>query len=103
MANVSFWESAKNFARAFRNEFTSKGYYAEKFKGTQGIGDAMLRVGQVYKDSGKIAFDVAKDMSKTSLAYKLYKNQDKVKDAAVTSAKNPYLGFIPILLKTLAN
>ena len=79
-------ETAKIYAGAIRDEFTEKGYYAEKFKGTQGVGDAMLRVGSVYKDSGKIALDTAKNAAKMSLGYKAYEyakeNPEKTKTAA---------------------
>ena len=79
-------ETAKIYAGAIRDEFTEKGYYAEKFKGTQGVGDAMLRVGSVYKDSGKIALDAAKNAAKMSLGYKAYEyakeNPEKAKMAA---------------------
>ncbi len=79
-------ETAKIYAGAIRDEFTEKGYYAEKFKGTQGVGDAMLRVGSVCKDSGKIALDTAKNVTKMSLGYKAYEyakeNPEKAKMAA---------------------
>lgn len=53
-------ESVENYANAFGKEFTSEGYYAQKFKGTEGVGDALSRVGSVYKDSGEIVGDTVK-------------------------------------------
>ena len=63
-------ESVENCANAIGKEFTSEGYYAEKFKGTESVGDALLRVGSVYKDSGKIAVD-AFDTAADALTEKL--------------------------------
>ena len=84
-------ETAKIYAGAIRDEFTEKGYYAEKFKGTQGVGDALLRVGSVYKDSGKIALDTAKNAAKNaakmSLGYKAYEYAKENPEKAKTAAK----------------